>query len=31
MRSDKTARNYRAGLTLAAILIWINTDLFNTA
>ena len=31
MRSDKTARNYQAGITVAAILIWINTDLFNTA
>lgn len=30
MRSDKTARNYQAGVTLAAILIWINTDLINT-
>jgi transposase len=29
-RSDKTARNYRAGLVLAATLIWINTDLINT-
>ncbi len=26
MRSDKTARNYQAGVTLAAALIWINTD-----
>jgi len=31
MRSDKTARNYQAGVTLAAALIWINTDLINTA
>ncbi len=31
MRSDKTARNYQVGITLAATLIWINTDLFNTA
>jgi hypothetical protein len=31
MRSDKSARNYRAGVSLAEILIWINTDLFNTA
>jgi transposase len=31
MRSDKTARNYQAGVTLAATLIWLNTDLFNTA
>ncbi len=30
MRSDKTARNYQAGVTLAATLIWINTDLLNT-
>jgi transposase len=30
MRSDKTARNYQAGVTLAAALIWINTDLINT-
>lgn len=30
MRSDKTARNYQAGVTVAAILIWLNTDLFNT-
>jgi hypothetical protein len=31
MRSDKTARNYQAGVTLAATLIWIRTNLFNTA
>lgn len=31
MRSDKTARNYQAGVTLAAALIWINTDLINTS
>ena len=31
MRSDKTTRNYQAGITLAATLIWINTDLFNTS
>ena len=31
MRSDKTARNYQAGITRAATLIWINTDLLNTA
>lgn len=31
MRSDKTARNYQAGITLAAARIWTNTDLFNTA
>ena len=30
MRSDKTARSYRAALTLAATLIWIKTDLINT-
>lgn len=30
MRSDKTARNYQAGITLAATLLWINTDLINT-
>ena len=29
-RTDKTARNYRAGIVLAATLIWINTDLINT-
>jgi transposase len=29
MRSDKTARNYQAGVILAAALIWINTDLIN--
>jgi transposase len=27
MRSDKTARNYRAAINLAATLIWIKTDL----
>lgn len=31
MRSDKLARNYRAGICLAATLIWIKTDLINTA
>jgi transposase len=31
MRGDKTARNYQAGVTLAATLIWINTYVFNTA
>jgi transposase len=31
MRSDKLARNYRAGICLAAALIWIKTDLINTA
>ena len=30
-RSDKTARNYRAGILLASTLIWIRTDLINTA
>ena len=30
MRSDKTARNYRAAIALAATLIWIRTDLINT-
>ena len=29
MRSDKLARNYRAGVALASILIWIKTDLIN--
>ena len=31
MRSDKLARNYRAAICLAATLIWIKTDLINTA
>ena len=31
MRTDKTARSYRAAITLAATLIWIKTDLVNTA
>ena len=31
MRSDKTARSYRAAISLAATLIWIKTDLINTA
>jgi len=31
MRSDKTARAYRAAITLAAMLIWIKTDLIHTA
>ena len=31
MRSDKTARNYRAAICLAATPIWIKTDLINTA
>jgi transposase len=30
MRSDKTSRAYRAGIALAATLIWIKTDLINT-
>jgi transposase len=29
-RTDKTARNYRAGILLASTLIWIQTDLINT-
>lgn len=29
MRTDKTARNYHAGITLAAALIWAKTDLIN--
>jgi transposase len=29
-RTDKTARNYRAGILLASTLIWIKTDLINT-
>src|SRR5665647_14819 len=31
MRTDKTARSYRAAISLAATLIWIKTDLINTA
>ncbi|MDS0200670.1 IS5 family transposase [Microbacterium imperiale] len=31
MRSDKTARSYRAAIALAATLIWIKTDLIHTA
>lgn len=31
MRSDKTARHYRAAITLAATLIWIKTDSIITA
>lgn len=31
MRTDKTARAYNAAITLAAILIWIKTDLVNMA
>jgi len=30
MRTDKTARSYRAAITLAATLIWIKTDLIHT-
>lgn len=30
MRSNKLARNYRGGVALASILIWIKTDLINT-
>jgi len=30
MRSDKTARSYRAAIALAATLIWIKTDLIHT-
>jgi hypothetical protein len=30
MRSDKTARSYRAAIALAAMLIWITTDLVHT-
>lgn len=30
MRTDKTARSYRAAISLAATLIWIKTDLINT-
>lgn len=31
MRSDKTARNYHAGLCLTATLHWLNTGFSNTA
>jgi transposase len=31
MRSDKTARNYHAGLCLAATLHWLTTSMGNTA
>nr|WP_200934392.1 IS5 family transposase [Microbacterium sp. Leaf347] len=31
MRSDKLARNYRAAICLSSTLIWIKTDLINTA
>lgn len=30
MRFDKLARNYRAGVAVASILIWIKTDLINS-
>lgn len=30
MRSDKTARHYLAAIALAAILVWIKTDLIHT-
>lgn len=30
MRTDKTARSYRAAISLAVTLIWIKTDLINT-
>jgi len=31
MRSDPLLPNYRAGITLTSILIWITIDLINTA
>lgn len=31
MRSDKTARNYHAGICLAATLHWVDTSFSNTA
>jgi transposase len=31
MRSDKLLRSYRAAVSLAATLIWIKSDLINTA
>ncbi len=31
MRTDKTARNYHAGICLAATLHWLNTSFSNTA
>ena len=31
MRSDKTARNYHAGLCPSATLHWLNTGFINTA
>lgn len=31
MRSDKTARNYHAGLCLAATLHWLSSSFSNTA
>ena len=30
MGSDKTARSYRAAISLATPLIWIKSDLINT-
>ena len=30
MRTDKTARSYRAAISLSVTLIWIKTDLINT-
>lgn len=30
MRSDKTARNYHAGICLAATLMWLNSGFTNT-
>ena len=29
MRSDKLARNYRAGISLATTLIWIKTEVIS--
>lgn len=31
MPSDKTVRNYRAGICLAAALHWLDTSFINTA
>ena len=31
MRSDKLLRSYRAAVRLAATLIWITSDVINTA
>jgi transposase len=30
-RADKTARNYRAGILIGATLMWLKTNLINTA